>query len=454
MIVGLPGNHDLGLGSGIRLPVRKRFHAYFGWGNRIDVVGNHTFVSLDTVSLSAKGQTDPATGSQRVDDANKESWGPVENFLRLAQAEKARVVARELRVRYGKPENDLMNHDVIELEEDPRARTISIENLPGTDMPSIILTHVPLYRAPGTPCGALRERYPPSRPGNADGEPPETDDANSIPLQQGIQYQNVLTQQISNELVDLVGDVTHAFSGDDHDYCDIIHRGYTSKNGGIREVTVKSISWAMGVRKPGVVLLSLWNPVDEDGKAVGQDASKAPTIQTHLCLLPDQLSIFIRYGWLLAFTLLLLFIRACKMAFTSTSVTKEVSGHLLPLPVLSPSSKHQEAKLPRAQAHPSHVSSSSRSSQTGLAVRSSAARSRNRGLANGYGYHSPAVEDEEDEVRHEIPVDRGWNDIPLGDSSRPERRRGMGAVYDELRESVVFVALVVLGWYFWLLWNS
>lgn len=445
IVAGLPGNHDLGLGNGIRLPVRKRFQAYFGSGNRIDVIGNHTFVSVDTVSLSAKGQPDPITGSQGVDESNKEIWGPVEQFLRTAKGEKARTVARELRIRHGKHENEIINNDIIDVEE-PRAWTIPLDFDPikNTDIPSIILTHVPLYRAPGTPCGPLRERYPPSRTNS--GEAPEKDDANAIAVQQGVQYQNVLTHEISKELVELVGDVSHVFSGDDHDYCDVIHRGYTSRNGGIREVTVKSISWAMGVRKPGFLLLSLWNPVNEDGKATSPDASKAPTIQSHLCLLPDQLSIFIRYGLLLAFTLLALSVRAVRLAYGATPATSDTNGSLLPLSRM----KQSHTRQPDA---PSHASSSSTNSQNGLAVRPSAGP-RSVTPGSGYGYQPPTVEDEaEDESSQGISVNKGWNEIAL-DEPRRKRRKGLLAVYDELRSSVMNVVACVLPWYLWLLWHS
>lgn len=446
MVAGLPGNHDLGLGNGIRLPVRKRFQAYFGNGNRIDVVGNHTFVSVDTVSLSAKGQANPATGSQGIDESNKDIWGPVEQFLHTTKGEKARAIARELRVRHGNGENEILNNDVIELEE-PRAWTIPLDFDPAknTDIPSIILTHVPLYRAPGTPCGPLRERYPPSKTDS--GGAPEKDDANAIAVQQGAQYQNVLTQEISKELVELVGDVTHVFSGDDHDYCDVIHRGYTSKNGGIREVTVKSISWAMGVRKPGFVLLSLWNPVDEEGKATSQNAMKASTIQSHLCLLPDQLSIFIRYALLLAFTLVVLLVRAVRLAYGPTPATSNTNDSLLPLSRMKPShTKEQDTS--------SHASSSSTSSQNGLAVRPTAGP-RNVTPGSGYGYQPPTVEDEsEDESPQGIAMKREWNDIALDEPSRRKRRKGLLAVYDEFRLSVLNVWVFVMVWYIWLLWHS
>ena len=447
MVAGLPGNHDLGLGNGIRIPVRKRFQAYFGTGSRIDIVGNHTFVSLDTVSLSAKGQANPATGSQGMADSNKDIWGPVEQFLRTAKGEKARAIARELRVRHGKEENKILNQDIIELDE-PRAWTIPLDFDPvkNTDIPSIILTHVPLYRAPGTPCGPLREHYPPSK--SDSGEVPEKDDANAIAVQQGMQYQNVLTHEISKEVVELVGDVSHVFSGDDHDYCDVIHRGYTSKNGGLREVTVKSISWAMGVRKPGFLLLSLWNPVDEQGKAISQDALKSPTLQSHLCLLPDQLSIFVRYGLLLVFTFIVLLVRAVKMTYNATPATSYTNGSLLPFTRLKPTNTKQQETL-------SHASSSSTSSQNCLAVRPSAGP-KYITPGSGYRYQPPTVEDEveADEGPQGITVNRGWNDIALNESSKRKRREGLMGVRDEFIPSVLSVGGFTMMWYIWLLWHS
>jgi hypothetical protein len=50
LISSLPGNHDLGFGANIKIPIRNRFETYFGEGNRVDVIGNHTFVSVDSVS--------------------------------------------------------------------------------------------------------------------------------------------------------------------------------------------------------------------------------------------------------------------------------------------------------------------------------------------------------------------------------------------------------------------
>lgn len=435
IIAGLPGNHDLGLGNGIRMPVRQRFNAYFGDGNRIDVIGNHTFVSLDTVSLSAKGQPDPATGTEGLghgEGHSKHIWGPVDEFLHTVGAEKVRTIHRELRVQNGEAENEIQESVAVEFD-DARAYTIDVaKSEHGTDIPSVVLTHVPLYRAEGTPCGPLREKYPPSGPGV------EKDEANAIHVQAGVQYQNVLTPSVSDEIVELVGDVTNVFSGDDHDYCDVVHRRYTSKNGGIREITVKSISWAMGVRKPGFALLSLWNPVDADGKAIDKDAAKKATIQSHLCILPDQLSTFIWYGWLLMFTIMILVTRAFLLAYRRESAASRGDVPLLPLSTLEASShakKENLAPIIRGNSPRPYSSSSSSSDNqnpNGLAVRSSNGRPRSMGPSNDYGYD------------YEMP----------GNFGRRRGNRSIGRLASELRQSIVQVACVVLLWYTLLLWNS
>jgi len=178
-------------------------------------------------------------------------------------------------------------------------------------LPVVLLTHVPLYRDPGTDCGELRER------------------GHAISISGGYQYQNVLTRELSNEVAQKVsraGDIVHIFSGDDHDYCDVYHRynvGSIGENRSpkpttVRETTVKSFSWAMGVRKPGFQLLSLWNPLDQSGKP---KRGSLPTVQTQLCLLPDQIEILINYGKLAGFTIIVLLARAVLIAMRGTDPT-------------------------------------------------------------------------------------------------------------------------------------
>ena len=107
-----------------------------------------------------------------------------------------------------------------------------INQLPKKSMPRILLSHVPLFRDPNTNCGSLREK-------------PKFESLGS-----GYQYQNSLTKDISNLIFEKV-EPDLIFSGDDHDYCDIVHHPQET-----REITVKSMSMAMGVYYPAVQLLS------------------------------------------------------------------------------------------------------------------------------------------------------------------------------------------------------
>ncbi|KAL8896139.1 MAG: hypothetical protein Q9207_007855, partial [Kuettlingeria erythrocarpa] len=413
LLASLPGNHDLGLGNGIKVPVRKRFNAFFGEGNRIDVIGNHTFVSLDTVSLSAKGQPDPATGRQGAMDGegyNEEIWGPVEEFLTNVKDTKTRTIGRAIRVQNSRVENNLLFHEVLDIQDPLISKSVHTAYTPKANLPTVVLTHVPLYRASGTPCGPLRERLPPSTKPTEDGEYLENDPQNAIRVERGVQYQNVLVPEISNEIIDKVGDVEFVFSGDDHDYCEVVHRGYTSPSGagGIREITVKSFSWAMGVRRPGFLMLSLWNPLDEKDRSEPQSGSehKHPTIQTHLCLLPDQLSIFIRYAILLAITLLALLVSAIRSTGhdRNTAPASSTNGHILPFtstftskpksdtPPASPSSNR--TSKPHTHAH----------STNGLAVRSTNSRTR-----LGYGFPGTDAYIPSSSLHGDDPLDERWS---------------------------------------------
>lgn len=113
----------------------------------------------------------------------------------------------------------------------------NFQNQPKTNH-RILLSHVPLYRDPETSCGLYRETK------------------KFDVLGHGYQYQNSLKPDISKYLLDLV-QPDLIFSGDDHDYCDVNHHitdGEHEQN--FREITVKSISLAMGIKYPAVQLLS------------------------------------------------------------------------------------------------------------------------------------------------------------------------------------------------------
>lgn len=271
---GLPGNHDLGFGAGVKLGVRERFAAFFGAGNERWESGNHTWVMVDGVSLS--------------NEQDEAVHGPPWEFLEGLET----------------PMQKSLLSQYPNLASPPPS--------PGKQQqPTILLTHVPLWRDKDTDCGPLREK------------------GRSIPIWQGYQYQNVLTPQLSTEILKRTN-ARYVFSGDDHDACTVEHM--YGPLGKVREWTVKSVSWTMGVRRPAFEMVSLWNPARAalaSPDTPGGDAAKvsetpeeltaragpaeerntehlAPppptvhggedTLQAHLCFLPDQIYIFLVYA--------------------------------------------------------------------------------------------------------------------------------------------------------------
>jgi hypothetical protein len=447
ILSSLPGNHDLGFAKGVQIGVRKRFNAYFGDGNQINILGNHTFISIDSVSLSALGQPSPQT----VEDL----WRPTLDFLDAAKTQKHRLAQRELRSQQGKTPYPGFDHAIHE--KDALGTPLPHANDDVTDFPTILLTHVPLYRAQGTPCGPLREKYPPT-PVGKNQEPLEKDDRNAIAVRGGYQYQNVLNREITADIAEKIGDIRYAFSGDDHDYCEVLHRGYASAGGGIREITVKSISWAMGVRHPGVVMISLWNPVDTLGKPL--KGSAEGTVQTHLCLMPDQLGIFIGYAGLFGLTLLALIIRAALITSGVLRTGEVDAAPLLP----TTSAEHEKAGLgihyptqPEVSASQSSNSSSTSDDRTTLQVRSMQARTRSVSpTTGGYGLPAPsAPQSHYQQVRfadeeEEIKGTKAWGNVSTKGGSI-KKKKGVSLFFEELRVSLGKVLLVGFAWYFWLI---
>jgi ethanolamine phosphate phosphodiesterase len=111
--------------------------------------------------------------------------------------------------------------------------------------------------------------------------------------------------------------LTNIDSGDDHDYCEHIHTAHERR---IPEVTVKSLSIAMGIRQPGFQLLSL--------------SSNERTNAHQPCALPDQVYIYLWvYAPLALATIVLVAVRAL---ITGPSCyqkhTQKRSKELLPHP--------------------------------------------------------------------------------------------------------------------------
>ena len=351
LIASLPGNHDLGFGSEIKVSVRDRFETYFGEGNRVDVVGNHTFVSVDTVSMSAANSDEARRHDLRP------IFMPTQIFLDNLKRTKQKAVEKELRFQRGEVQEARFNHRIEELENADFEDTPKL-GASAPDLPTILLTHVPLFRPPGTPCGPLRERWPPAKPPKGQTGPVVPDDRNAITVTRGYQYQNVLSEGDSMDLVKKVGNVVHAFSGDDHDYCQLIH---DANQGHVPEITVKSISMVMGVAKPGFLMVSLYNPIDEQGKPLAGGGKQ--TMQTHLCLLPSQLSTYIRYAAFAFVCVIALTVRAFMVPLLRLprfALDPEPSGQFV-LPVFKAKMEdYDEYGVPSAgfsASHSSHGSS-------------------------------------------------------------------------------------------------
>lgn len=364
LVASLPGNHDLGFGAQVQIPVRDRFGAFFGDVNRVDVIGNHTIVSVDSVSLSAD------TSEYRKQHDLSQIYGPVNEFLEGVKVTKRKAVEEELRHWYDLQGGLHYPHDVEELDKsDPTwGRAADAEaGSQGPDFPTILLTHVPLYRAPGTPCGPKREHWPPAKPPKGQKGPVIPDERNAISVVGGYQYQNVLNEADSVKLVKSIGNVKHVFSGDDHDYCEVVH---SDAKENVREITVKSMSMAMGVPTPGFLMVSLYNPVDAKGKPL--PGAPEQTIQTHLCLLPNQFHTYMEYIVFLIATLVLLTVRAFLVPALSLTPfalepEKQSASAVLPL---------YKDKMDPPEASPSRTTSSSGTSAHHLPLRLSAAAPR------------------------------------------------------------------------------
>lgn len=129
----------------------------------------------------------------------------------------------------------------------------------------ILLTHVPLYRSDSSACGSLRESK------------------KNIGYTKGYQYATQVDPKTTDFILKSVQPIM-VFSGDDHDACHTLHK-YTSTDGSekkVDEMTVKSFSMAMGIKKPAIQLLTLSNATLK--------------IKTNICLMPSPFLAFICYG--------------------------------------------------------------------------------------------------------------------------------------------------------------
>ena len=400
-------------------------------------------------------QVDPKTGSSGAGDgsaaatASSKVWKPVEEFLEKANTNRARAIQHicETRFDWAGPVPQPLNPQVHHADDNnsPRLAPKTLPPVTSSQFPTIVLSHVPLYRSGDTTCGPLRER------------------GTAIPLQAGYQYQNVLTPLISTEIVKHLNpeEITMVYSGDDHDYCEIEHSEFTGR---IKEITVKSMSWAMGVRKPGVQLVSLWNPVNVE-KAMSEDATLSTprdTVQNRMCLLPDQLGIFICYAQMLGltiFVLLMATIRYNPSAAMSVAQQHEKSEPLLP--TSNPHHRHHEPSNSKSSCvqngNASNLSTRKAGSYGYGNIRASSQTSSPSKPSPPYvsharDAHSVHFEDEdEDADRNDdwgMPKDILAKIRSRGNKSPPRSR----LLY--LRREVWRMAGPVLLFYTWLLWSG
>ncbi|KAL2253099.1 UNVERIFIED_CONTAM: hypothetical protein Sindi_0104600 [Sesamum indicum] len=148
--------------------------------------------------------------------------------------------------------------------------------------PRVLLTHIPLYRPDGTPCGPHRSASIINQRIYLDRD-------------QEIMYQNYITKSSTNVLLDLI-QPSLVLSAHDHDQCTVTHM---SKNGPVIEQTVGTVSWQQGNLYPSFMLLSASNSTLSDGSSPETAAS------SQICFLPMQTHIYLWYLSLFAMTLVI-----------------------------------------------------------------------------------------------------------------------------------------------------
>ncbi|EIW63041.1 uncharacterized protein TRAVEDRAFT_114625, partial [Trametes versicolor FP-101664 SS1] len=241
----IPGNNDVGLNiePAFARQARHRFTTHFGPLNQAVTLRNHTLVMLDAAGLAEEDYVRAATYT------DFEQWSSVP-------------------------------HGPVEF-----IRSLKDGRIHADTQPTILLTHIPLYRPDSASCGPLREK------GN-------------IRRGVGPGYQNTFGKKTSAFMLQTLRP-SLVLSADDKDYCEYVH--VAPKHVGtvtdtpqtntatkpVREVTIKAISPSPSIRYPGFQLLSLATPSHP-----GQ-----PALSDSPCFLPDYPHVYYwRYPPLLLLT--------------------------------------------------------------------------------------------------------------------------------------------------------
>eukprot|EP00268_Persea_americana_P060817 TRINITY_DN7625_c0_g2_i2.p1 TRINITY_DN7625_c0_g2~~TRINITY_DN7625_c0_g2_i2.p1 ORF type:complete len:322 (-),score=56.15 TRINITY_DN7625_c0_g2_i2:247-1212(-) len=151
--------------------------------------------------------------------------------------------------------------------------------------PRVLLTHIPLYRPDGTPCGKYRS------------SPIINQRVSRSQADQGITYQNYLSDEASKRLLELLKPVL-VLSGHDHDQCTVTHMTSVRP---VMEHTLGTLSWQQGNLYPSFMLLTAI-------AVESLNTSSEKAVSTSLCFLPMQTHIYIWYLSLFVLTLLLLLV--------------------------------------------------------------------------------------------------------------------------------------------------
>ncbi|KXN85336.1 hypothetical protein AN958_11436 [Leucoagaricus sp. SymC.cos] len=293
LIYHLPGNNDvgnqfqsMGLVSAQTQSIRTCFQRYFSPLNSVITLKNHTFFVLDAPGLVDEDYQRNARGA---------SFSQWESIPGGAVEAVRNVAARE--------------------EAEKLIFTLWLSRTQEYYQPLILLSHIPLYRPDGAPCGPLRER-------------------GTIDRGVGRGYQNTLGKQTTAFVMKAL-EPSVVFSGDNRDYCEYVHRGTSFDVAGqIPEITVKSFSPAPHIRRPGFQLLSIVDPINLTASKESQSLLHRP------CLLPDQTIIFAGYFWWTITTLCILFILNVRR-IRQFRLTKAINPSLTP----SPTRSHQTSPL-------------------------------------------------------------------------------------------------------------
>ncbi|QPG77156.1 hypothetical protein FOA43_004561 [Brettanomyces nanus] len=164
--------------------------------------------------------------------------------------------------------------------------------------PRILFNHVPLYRDPKeATCGPFRESE------------------KCLPAVAGYQYQTLINPTISNVIL-RYAQPSIIFSGDDHDYCEMVHTyEYNGEQKHAIEINVKSISMAMGIWKPAVQLLTVFDKPLK-GKVVRVNGEEVkdiePTFMYSMCMLTPPYEDIIFYSIFAAVNFLFFVYICCK----------------------------------------------------------------------------------------------------------------------------------------------